>query len=85
MVTTADLYSALDGHHATVLGRRWQIAVYGIHEGGGRRWVQLAVEERPGQHLTVSLAPTDGIRHVLLTLGAWLARASESAGVRNVA
>jgi hypothetical protein len=74
MLATQELFLTLDGNYTTVLGQEWRIEVYGIHEQGGHRWIQLSVAGRPGQLLTVSLEPTDGIRHVLMALGTWIAQ-----------
>ncbi len=87
MLSSQDLFLTLDGNHATVLGQEWRIEVYGIHERAGHRWVQLSVADRPGQLLTVSLAPTDGIRHVMMALSTWIAQGcgAKEARVAHVA
>lgn len=84
MLSNDELFDQLDGRHANVLGSRWQIEVCGIHQDGGRRWVQLSVTGLPESALTVALAPRDGVQHVLLAVSTWIADAHR-ADVRDVA
>jgi hypothetical protein len=73
-MSSDDLFLTLDGRHAAALGQEWRIEVYGIHEKAGCRWVQLTVSGRSRQILTVAMAPTDGVQHVLMALGTWIAQ-----------
>jgi hypothetical protein len=36
-----DLFGALDGQEVTSEGDRWRIAIYGIHPGRRRYWIQV--------------------------------------------
>ena len=75
----------LEGQCAAALGQQWRINVYGIHERAGRRWVQLSVAGRPGQLLTVAMAPSDTIQHVLLAIATWIAGGVGANEARHVA
>lgn len=85
MLSNDELFAQLDGRQANVLGSLWRIEVYGIHHAVGRRWVQLSVNGLPDRSLTVSLAPRDGVQHVLLAVSTWIAQSAHRADVRDVA
>jgi hypothetical protein len=84
MLSNDELFAQLDGRDANVLGNLWHIEVCGIHQAIGRRWVQLSVNGLFDKALTVSLAPRDGVQHVLLAVSTWIA-SCQRADVRDVA
>jgi hypothetical protein len=81
------LFVGLDGRNLSVAGRSWTVAVYGVCDQAGRRWVQLALDGASHYMLTLRLAPGDGVAQAVLALSGWLGNSSRSSAVQvmNVA
>jgi len=53
------VFLALDGQECEIDGYTCHVAVYGIWDAGGHRWVQLALDGNHHRMLTVRLEPAD--------------------------
>jgi hypothetical protein len=84
MLSNDELFDGLDRHFASALGHRWRLEVYGIHSDASGRWVQLSVQGRPRQLLTLCLASTDGVQQVMRAVSGWITQTAHASD-RHVA
>ena len=85
MVTSDELFKALDGLKVNVSGRKIAVTVYAIHEGAGHRWIQLGIENQPMHMLTLHIGSADGFQRVATSVGAWVADSLRNGSLANVA
>ena len=82
VVTPRRFFEALDGSAVRVGDDEWRLRVYGVIEAAGRRWVQLALDGRGQQVLTLKLDESQGPSQAVHVLSSWLSNpASESSHV----
>jgi len=86
VLTSEQLFDALDGRTVSVFHRTWRINVYSISEDAGWRWLQLGLDGQPDDYtVTVRTSPHDGVEDTMQALSSWLARPSKTHRVLNVA
>jgi hypothetical protein len=79
------LAAMLDGRQILQGSTRWDLTVYGVFRGRGRRWVQVGLDGPTRYLATVELSAGQSARHALHSLSEWLCRPDESRAVLNVA
>ena len=57
-VPAEQIFEALDGHKVSSEGSDWNVCVFSVTDENDLRWVQLSLEGRGRQILTMRLAPT---------------------------
>ena len=80
-----DIYQELDG--ATILsnGSTWRLSVWGIHQIGADRWVQMSVGTASACHeLVLHMARASRSRDALTSIDQWLASAFPTSRVIHV-
>ena len=66
-------------------GLMWRLRVWGIHQIGSDRWVQLSASDQLHQHdLIVHLGPDARASDVVAALGSWLSSAIPDSRVIHV-
>ncbi len=80
-----DIYQELDG--ATILsnGSTWRLSIWGIHQVGADRWVQMSVGTASGCHeLVLHMARASRGRDALTSIDQWLASPCPTSRVIHV-
>ena len=80
-----DIYRELDG--ATILshGSTWRLSIWGIHQIGADRWVQMSVGAASGCHeLVLHMARASRTRDALTSIDQWLGSAFPTSRVIHV-
>lgn len=67
------LFQSLDGLMLPVLGRVWLVEVFGIHDLGNARWLQIGLHEGATSHLVTQKISFGGsLREASKALSAWV-------------
>ena len=67
-----EIFKGLDGHCLSVDGREWNVCVFSVSDTNESRWVQLALEGRNRQVLTLRLAPSQNPQQAVASLFCFL-------------
>ena len=67
-VPSEALFQALDGHRFEIDGGACDVAVYGVYDYGGHRWVQLALADERERMVTLRVDANQGIECALVSL-----------------
>jgi len=68
-----DIYQELDGATILSTGAQWRLSVWGIHQIGADRWIQMAVEAPSGRHeLVLHMSRASRGRDALTSIDQWL-------------
>ena len=80
-VAPEKLFEELDGTQLSVGGVDWRVQVFGVIDEPDKRWVQIALDGARRRVLTLRLVHTQGPRHVVRELSAWLTNPLTSTSV----